>query len=458
MNLLERLRGTGDEARQILTVDDYLQSINAWGTESQTVQQSLALQNEPIRPNFVGIAQNAHASNGVVFACMLVRQLAFSAVRFRWQRMRDGKGSDLFGTADLGLLETPWPGGTLQDLLARMIQDADLAGNAFIARAGDVGRAGGLDELVRLRPDWVEIVARPRRFNGGVLGWQRVGYMYTEGGKSSGNDPVPLLLDEAAHFAPIPDPLASFRGMSWLTPVIREIEADGLMTRHKRKFFEHGATPNMVIRHEHGADQDKILRFAEKLRQKHAGVENAYKTLHLYPGADLTVVGSHFQQIDFKAVQGAGETRIAAAARVPAVIVGISEGLQGSSLNQGNYASARRAFADGTMHPLWQNAAGSLRSILNDPGRDVRLWYDASDVPFLREDEKDAAAIAFQQAQTIRQLIEAGYTPESAVAALEANNDWRLLVHTGLVSVQLQRPGTTNDTGTPAAITTGDEP
>jgi hypothetical protein len=29
-----------------------------------------------------------------------------------------------------------------------------------------------------------------------------------------------------AHWSPIPDPLANFRGMSWLTPVLREIDAD----------------------------------------------------------------------------------------------------------------------------------------------------------------------------------------------------------------------------------------
>jgi phage portal protein BeeE len=53
--------------------------------------------------------------------------------------------------------------------------------------------------------------------------------------------------------------------------------------------------------------------------------------------------------------QGAGETRIAAAAGVPPVIVGLSEGLQAATYS--NYSQARRRFADGTMRPLWRNAA-----------------------------------------------------------------------------------------------------
>jgi hypothetical protein len=93
------------------------------------------------------------------------------------------------------------------------------------------------------------------------------------------------------------------------------------------------------------------------------------------------------------------------------------------------------------MHPLWQNVTGSFEPLLNRPtGGDTRLWYDATDVPFLREDEKDAAEIQGKRAQTIRSLVDAGYTPESVIDAVEAD-DFRLLVHSGLYSVQLQPPG-----------------
>jgi hypothetical protein len=164
--------------------------------------------------------------------------------------------------------------------------------------------------------------------------------------------------------------------------------------------------------------------------------------MYLGGGADVTVVGSDFKQLDFGSVQGAGETRIAAAAGVPPVIVGLSEGLKAATYS--NYGQARRRFADGTIHPLWQNAAGSFGHLIRPPGGStsgaVRLWYDARDVPFLREDAKDAAEIQGVQSRTIRTLVDAGYTPESVMAAVTAS-DWTLLVHTGLFSVQLQAPG-----------------
>jgi hypothetical protein len=199
----------------------------------------------------------------------------------------------------------------------------------------------------------------------------------------------------------------------------------------------------MVIKHDVAANPEKVKRFAALLDEQHGGVDNAYRTLNLYPGADLTVVGSDFRQIDFKQVQGAGETRIASAAGVPPVIAGFSEGLQAATYS--NYAQARRRLADGTIHPLWQNMAGSMEPLIPVSGRpagaDWRLWYDVSSVPFLREDAADAANITNTKATTIMTYTNSGFTPESAVAAVMAQDE-SLLVHTGLLSVQLQPPVT----------------
>ena len=377
---------------------------------------------------------------------MVVRQSVFSAVRFSYQRMRNGRGSDLWGDLSLNILDRPWMGGTTQDLLARMIQDADLAGNSYWVRLGS--------ELVRLRPDWVQIALQPRRHAGGTVGYSKIGYAYYEGGISESATPVVFLADEVVHFAPLPDPLATYRGMSWLTPVAREIQADALMTRHKRRYFDNGATPNMVVSYPPEVKVQQIREFKRVMEANSSGVDNAYKTLHLGMGADLTVVGSNMEQIDFRQVQGAGETRIAAAANVPPVIVGLSEGLQAATYS--NYAQARRRFADGTMHPLWGNVSGSLEMVAPAPpsrfpgGDTSRLWYDSRDVPFLREDEKDAAEIQGRRAATIRTLTDAGFTPVSVIAAVDAD-DMRILEHSGLYSAQLLPPGSQNSTDEAAA-------
>jgi hypothetical protein len=104
----------------------------------------------------------------------------------------------------------------------------------------------------------------------------------------------------------------------------------------------------------------------------------------------VKVVGADMRQLDFKATQGAGETRICAAARVPAIIVGVSEGLESATYS--NYGQARRAFADLTMRPMWRDFAHSLATIVQVPS-DSELWYDDRDIPFLQEDVKDEAEI-----------------------------------------------------------------
>ncbi len=470
MRLLDRINGGASPARDISTIDDYAALLNqfnfngiAYGGVAYpgAVQQTLKGAATELAPkNFVGLAQHAYSANGVVFACMLVRMLVFSSVRFRWQNISNGKPSDMFGTPELQALERPWVGGTTQDMLVRTIQDADLAGNAYWYREASLARLGTQDpggEMVRMRPDWVDVMVGERivkggnsEVGGGQIGWRKVGYVYTEGGIRSGNDPVGLMADEVAHFAPVPDPLSSYRGMSWLTPILREIQADQAMTKHQRAFFDNGATVNMVIKHKEGAQQAAVEKWVKEFQSKFQGPENAYKSLQLYPGADVTPVGANFQQIDFKNVRGGGETRIAAAAGVPPVIVGLSEGLAAATYS--NYGQARRRLADGTAHPLWQNLSGCLETILKrPPGAGNRLWYDASDVPFLREDEKDAADIQKVRAETINTLITAGYEPDSVVSAVESS-DLRQLKHTGLTSVQLLAPGTTQ---TPPAPTDG---
>lgn len=213
-------------------------------------------------------------------------------------------------------------------------------------------------------------------------------------------------------------------------------------------------TPNMVVKGITAATKEQFAEIVDMMELKHAGVANAYRTLYLAAGADVEVVGSDLRQLDFKQTQGAGETRIAMLGRVPAPLLGISEGLAGSSLNAGNFGMARRIFADSWIYPSLQDLCASVESIVVRPKNprtgeeDAELWFDTADMPILREDAKDAAEITETQARTISNLVKEGFTPESAVAAVIGQN-MTLLKHTGLVSVQLQAPGSTPPSKTP---------
>lgn len=420
------------------SIDEYAQLVSQFsfnGIGYQTgITQTLQGDRESIGNDFVSYVNAAYKTNGIVFACMLARRALFTEARFQFRDVRriNGRPGPLFGTDALRPLERPFPGGVTADLLARMIDDADLAGNWYGFR--------DQDEIVRLRPDWVDIALAPRIVRGSQVGYRKAGYAYYEDGNRD-KDGVPFRLDEIAHFAPNPDPTSPWRGMSWLSPVIREIVADKQTTIHKQKFLENGATPNMVIKLPE-MTKEQFEKFKAQTDGLHKGAANAYKTMYLGGGADVEVVGKDFQQLDFKQTQGAGETRIAAAAGVHPVIIGLSEGLSGSSLNQGNFNAARRLTADKMLRPLWRNGAASLQQIVPAPLA-AELWYDERDIAFLREDLKDVAEIQVKQSTALRALTDAGYDPDAAVDYL-LTDDLSALSgkHKGLFSVQLQPPGT----------------
>ena len=371
------------------------------------------------------------------FAAQLVRSLVLSQARFTFRNppWHWATPRRLFTNSSLALLERPWPNATTGDLVARAEWHAGLAGNAFVYR--QPGR------LRVLRPDWTAVLFGSQSEPDtplGAIDAELAGYVYARGGIGVGKLQT-LDVRDVAHWAPIPDPEMTGLGMSWLTPAVRDMQVDRVATEHQIQFFTHGATPNLVVKGIPAFEKTQFDQLVEMMESQHAGLANAYKTLYLSTGADATVIGSNLKDLDLGNVQGSRETRIAFLSRVPAVLLGISEGLGGSSLNAGNFAMARRIFADTWVTPALQDLAASLASIMNVPA-DAELWFDTQDMPILREDAKDAADIEKVKADTINSYVKEGFTPESAIAAVRGQ-DITLLRHSGLVSVQLQPPGVT---------------
>lgn len=393
---------------------------------------------EKILPTMRGLAEQAYSSSAVVYGLTAARGMLFSEAELRWQSLAD---RHLFGTPDLALLERPWPNGTTGELLARMELDASLAGNAFVRKVND-------EQLERLRPDRVTIISEVRTDALGRDYREVVGFMH---------DPLDdpdrevafYAVDEVAHWAPSPDPMASFRGMSWLTPVVREVEADSAMTDFKVRYLEHNATPNLLVRYDRQLKPETVHAITDRLSAVFGGPANAGKTLVLDQGADATVIGNTMEQMNFATVQAAGENRIAVAAGVPGIVAGLKEGL--SAATYSNYEQAMRRFADITMRPLWRSACAALATLVVAPAG-ARLWYDTSAIAALRQGEKERADTVLVKATAAETLLRAGYRPDNVAAAIESG-DLSLLTHSGLFSSQLMPPGTT---ATPAPTTTTD--
>jgi hypothetical protein len=432
-----------------------------WSLASMARQLTSAMPDkERIENNFAGYIDGAYKEDGIVFACILTRMAIFSQARFMWQDMTGGRPGELFTNSELDLLNRPWPNGTTGQLLAQTEVDGSLAGSYFATVVDDnarYGRAAGPGRrIVRMSPDRVTIIVGTKRENGSSydLDAKILGYLYeppsAAGAQASA---VNLTPDQVIHYAPIPDPAARFRGMSWITPLVQDVDSDKAVTKHKLRFFERGAALSTVVNMDKDIGQPAFEEFVEWFKTNHEGTDNAYKTIFMLGGTDIRTVTADFQQLELKATQGALETRIAAAAGVHPVIVGLSEGMQGAALNAGNFQAAVRLTANKTIRWLWQSAAAAFESVLSVP-EGARLWYDDRDIPFLREDASDMAKILQTKAAGMKLLADGGWLPDSIRDAYAAE-DLSLLEHSGLPTVQVQQHPAIEPPNSPPALPPG---
>jgi hypothetical protein len=170
------------------------------------------------------------------------------------------------------------------------------SGNNFYARTPD-----NPDRIQWLRPDWVSIVFGSDQedddpYDAWKLGAGLLGYAYQPGGPGSGRDPVLLYPEEVAHYMPVPDPEAPWRGLSWLTPLLREIAADRQMTDHKSEVFGGGgdAEPRDQARRERRRDVPRVGR--PKFESTARARGNPYRTLFLASVATPIPLGNDMRE------------------------------------------------------------------------------------------------------------------------------------------------------------------
>jgi hypothetical protein len=196
-NLLSRFRSSGPGDGERYSLEQYVHDVAFAGNVYQpTLPTTYADQPvESIETDFAGVVQGAYKRNGVIFACQTARLSVFAQATFCWQQVRSQGPGDTFTNANLAPLQSPWVNGSEGELLARMIQDVDNAGNAYIRKAP--ANSLSLNRLERLRPDWVDIVLAG---DPGMMNMTVIGYLYYPGGRSSGRNAEPLILDEVAHW------------------------------------------------------------------------------------------------------------------------------------------------------------------------------------------------------------------------------------------------------------------
>ena len=363
---------------------------------------------EPVLPQLAAYAQQACASNSVIFSALLARMALFSEATFKFQAKDD---HHLFGTTALAKLEEPFgPETTTGQLLARMEQDQFLAGQAYI------WDPPGEDRLVRLRPDWTTIVSEVVHVDGGGRYRRKVGYWW-EPPKSllAQGDGFLVPAAECVHWAPVPDPAADFRGMSPMTPIARDLAGDDGLAQYKVRYLQNNASPNLLIKYAQKLQPGTVDSIRERMAARYAGADNVGKTLVLDQGADATIIGNSLSQMDFSGVSAVGTERILAACEVPGVLVGL-EPLRGAGRG---FQECMQKFANIWARPAWRSVCGALSQIADVPAGN-RLWFDTSDIAALQDGEMERAQAALVRMQAVLAGVQAGATMDSVAAAVDA--------------------------------------
>jgi hypothetical protein len=385
---------------------------------------------EPIGDSFSDYVLGGLQGNGVVWSIERVRLSVFCEARFQFQQIRKGRPGDLFGTADLQILEEPWEGGTTGDLLARMILDADFAGNFFAVEMDG--------EIIRLRPDWVEVVLTERYDGmGRQVGWKRLGYLYYEGGKSGARRPCSCRARWCtSHRCPIRSRLAGHVVADSGRPGVM---ADTMTTKHKLKFFENAATPNLAV----SLPKETVTGPVQGVRRQDGRLarRRGERLPHAVHGRRRGRDRGRRRHAATRLQGHPGRGRVPARGRRrhPPGDRGPVRGSARQLAQRGQLrggAPAGRGRDDAAAVAQRRRFAGGPRVAA---GRVGRLWYDARDVAFLREDARDEAEIMRIDAQTVVNLVrDGGFTNDSAKAAVLARNVDLLVPDPDWISVQLQ--------------------
>ena len=357
-------------------------------------------------------AREAYRQNGIVFGCLVARMMLISEARFQFQSMTDDR---LFGNQDLALLEHPWPGGDTGDLLKKIEQDASF-GNAYLRKI--IPADGSAELLAQMRPEDVTIVSEETVDDLGRRFRRTIGYAESQG---PGREPQFYTTEEVAHIAPVPDPMARWRGMSWITPVIMDVRSDERLTQYKTFHLDNGAMPGLTVKYSQKLSDPTVDTLRKRLKARYGGPENAGNVLVLDEGADAVVTGSSLEELQFDAVTKAGERRVCSAANVPLEVVG---------LLPGDYQAAIRRMADLWARPQWRMICAAMEHLLPTsmpPQVPIRLWYDVSGIAALREGELARAQATLVRGQSVAALVAAGFTRVSCIATANSGDVTQLV-------------------------------
>lgn len=346
----------------------------------------------------------AMESVGTLFA--IIDRLATATAEIEWKLYRkavSGRPEDRVEVTshlalDIWSKPNPWmPRG---EFVETFQQHLDLVGEAWWVVARNPRMRSIPLELWPVRPDRMEPVPSREEFI--------AGYIY----RSPDGEQVPLRVDEVIMLRR-PNPLDPYRGISPVSSILPELDANRVASEWNRNFFVNSALPSGIIEAPTNLGDDEFDQLRDRWEEQHRGIAAAHRVAILEGG--LKWVDRRFSQKDMQFVEARGASRevIREAYAMHGHSLGLSE-----SVNRANAEAADTTFARWQVKPR----CGRIKMALNHDflplfgATALGLEFDfCNPVPDDREADNEERT---SKSEAARNLVVAGYEPAAVLTAV----------------------------------------
>lgn len=194
----------------------------------------------------------------------------------------------------------------------------ELAGEAFLAVS--LGERTGLPmQLDLIRPDKVEVAVQDQP---DPTGEHQIGDVigYTIATKQG--TPIPMSTREMIHIKTF-NPFNPYRGYSTVEAGLTSIGIDTSTSRFQKHFMDNNAIPQSIVTFKGNIGVDAFNRIKRIFTERHAGVQNAGKTLFIRDtDIDVRQLGLSLGDLDMQALKTMSADRVRGMFRVPRPLLG----------------------------------------------------------------------------------------------------------------------------------------
>lgn len=324
-------------------------------------------------PSFRALTKEGYQKNAAFFACVSALAFAFPEPPLMVYEDESEGAKPVPNHPIRKLLRKPNPRMSERKLAVRTISYLAIGGNCMLHKVRD--RRGQVVEL------WPYHTGQMWPVPGGPE-WVK-GYEFDDG---EGNlQSVPI--EDVIHLQwPSVDPLQPWVAQAPLMAAAREVDSDNETTRYLKAILQNDAVPRGVLEmpSDSALNPAEINRVKNQFSERYGG-DNRGQVLVLEGGVKYSRIALNLEELAFDALHKIPETRIAAVMRVPAIVAGISAGLDRATY--ANYSEARQVFTQDTLVPLWSIVGDEIQSgLAAEFGNGIALRHDLGQVQALQKD------------------------------------------------------------------------